>query len=309
MHGAMPAAHEAPPPRSPKEATVEAWDARADRWDEWTPMVESWFAPATANMERALGLRAGDQVLELAAGTGGFTRALAAAVGPSGHVIATDSGPRMVARMAENLRELRQVTARVMDGERADQSPGSLDAIACRQGFMFFAAPETALARLAPTLRPGGRLVFSVFSPPDRNGVLSRPSRILSRWADPDHPPPPPDAAPGPFSLSDPVRLGNLLRSVGFESVAVEAVGCPLRPPSLTKLMEFYREILGATVQRLSASDQAAAWAEVETAVAPFLAPGSPGAPCEILVAAGRRPDDRGSASRARPGRERSRPA
>ncbi len=276
----------------PKQAIVDSWDARAALWDSWTPIVDAWFGPATSLLLRDLRIRPGDRVLELGAGTGGLTKELARSVGPGGRVLATDSGAEMVRRAAQNLRALgfSNFETRVMDAERPEVADASMDVVACRQAFMFLPQPALALERIARILRPGGRLGLTVFTGPERNAFLSTPGRILTRWAHPEGPPAPDPRAPGPFSLSAPGQLEGLLARAGFERTTAQAVPCPLRMPSLPELMRFYREILGEAAKGLPASVEARAWAEVESESAAFLAPGSAGAPCEILVAGGQRP-------------------
>ena len=53
---------------------------------------------------RALGLRRGQKVAEIGAGSGYFVRRLARAVGPRGRVYAVDAEPRMLAVLVERLR-------------------------------------------------------------------------------------------------------------------------------------------------------------------------------------------------------------
>jgi ubiquinone/menaquinone biosynthesis C-methylase UbiE len=281
----------ADPPRldEQKAAIVESWDRRAEQWDEWTPMVDAWFAPPTDRMLEYLRLRPGDSVLELAAGTGGFTRHLARAVGRSGRVIATDSGPQMVKVAHRNAESagLANVATRVMDGEDPDVEPRSVDAVACRQGVMFFGDPARSFERLARVIRPGGRLVVSVFSVPEHNGFMTTPGAILSRWADPAGATPAPADGPGPYSLSVPGRLEALFRTAGFDGVRVDAVECPLRMPNLDALLRFYRELMGVVVKELPADVQEKAWAEVARACAGYAGPSSFGAPCETLVGVG----------------------
>lgn len=275
-----------------KEDLVESWDARAEEWDAWTPVVDAWFAPATALLLQHLAVQPGHRVLELAAGSGGFTRHLARAVGPDGRVLATDSGPNMVKLAARNAlaQGLSNVTTRVMDGEHPDVSWASMDGVASRQGVMFFAKPEAAFAQLVRVLRPGGRLSVSVFTTSNRNGFLSVPARILSHWVDPDGTTPKPPEGPGPFSLGKPGQLEEMLRRTGYDEVRSDTVACTLRMPTADDLLRFYHEILGDTVRDLGLTQQEQAWAEVRRTCEPFVDPSGPGAPSEILVASGRRP-------------------
>ena len=54
--------------------------------------------------------------------------------------------------------------------------------------------------------------------------------------------------------------------------------------------MRFYRDIFPDVVRDLSPETQTRAWAEVESAVTGYAGFTGPGAPCELVVAAGRRP-------------------
>jgi ubiquinone/menaquinone biosynthesis C-methylase UbiE len=275
-----------------KQATIESWDRLVDQWDAWTPMVDAWFEPATTVLLQTLELAPGKEVLEVAAGTGGLTKHLARAVVPRGRVVATDSGPQMVQRLARNAASagLSNVTARLMDMDEPDVAPGSVDAVACRQGFMFLSDPAGAFRRYFLALRPGGALGFTVFSTPERNRCLSTPLSILSRWADPDGRSAPRPDAPGPFSLGSPGKLEELLPEAGFRSVRVLTVPCPLRLDRVEQLVEFYRELLPDLVRDLPRADQELAWGVVAEAAAPFAGRSSGGAPCELMVASGRRP-------------------
>lgn len=276
-----------------KRAIAEGWDAIAEQWDAWTPVVDAWFAPGTTRLMRYLALRPGAHVLELAAGTGGFTRHLARAVGAKGHVTATDTGPHMLKLLARNMAaaDLPNVSARRMDGEHPDVGPASFDAVACRQGFMFFADPLATLRRSAKLLRPGGSIALSAFSTPDRNACLVTPMTILNRWAHPDGVPPAPPDGPGPFSLGTPGRIESLLDRARLSSIEVTRVPCPLRMPSVEDLVRFYRDVIPDVVRDLPPDEQARAWAEVEAAVTPYAGLTGAGAPCELVVAAGRRPE------------------
>ncbi len=275
-----------------KATIVDTWDARAEQWDAWTPYVDDWFAPATELLLQRLDLRPGNRLLELAAGSGGFTHHLARAVGPEGRVLATDSSPNMVKLAARHAlaQGLTNVTTRVMDGERPDLSWASMDGVSCRQGVMFFARPQEALGRLLLVLRPGGRISVSVFTTGDRNGVLSVPGRILSRWAAPDGAAPKPPEGPGPFSLGKPGQLEGMLVDAGYEGVRSDTVRCALRMPSLDDLLRFYQEIIGDVLRDVAPARQEQAWEEVRQACAGFVGPASTGGPSEILVASGRRP-------------------
>jgi ubiquinone/menaquinone biosynthesis C-methylase UbiE len=276
---------------SQKAAIVASWNTVAPRWNDWAPVVDAWFRPATVRMMAALELRPGQSVLELAAGSGGFTRYLAEAVGSTGRVVATDSGPDMVRLVAENARRAgwRQVEARVMDGEAPEVPAGTFDAVACRQGFMFFAEPARALERIRAALRPGGRAVISVFTTPDRNAVIALPMEVLARISAGSGPPKPPRGGPGPFRLGEPGQLEEMIRAAEFSEIRGDRVPCPLRLDTASELVRFFREIVLGQLEELRPDDRARALQELTERSVPFVGPNGSGAPCEILVASGRR--------------------
>lgn len=274
-----------------KESVLESWDRLAAQWDERTRIINRWFEPATRWLMAQLDLRPGETVLEVAAGAGAWTPRLSQAVGATGRVIVTDGAPGMVRwaqRNAERL-GLENVATRVMDGERPDPELAPVDAIACRQGLMFFPRPADALGSWRRLLGPRGRVAVSVFGPPDRNGFLTVPVEILTRWAHPEGPPPEPPGGPGPFSLARPGKLERLIAEAGLGHVRTEAIPCPLRLEDPTELVRFYRMLLDGIVDELPEERRTLAWSEVERAVAKFAGSSSPGAPCELLVASARR--------------------
>jgi ubiquinone/menaquinone biosynthesis C-methylase UbiE len=281
-----------PDPAAQKAAIVDSWNAVAPQWNDWTPVVDAWFGPATVRMLAALALLPGQSVLELAAGSGGFTRYLAEAVGPTGRVVATDSGAAMVRLAAENARRAgwSQVEACVMDGDAPNLPDGTFDAVGCRQGFMFFADPGRAVDRLSWTLRPNGRLVVSVFSTPDRNPVIAMPMEVLARYAPRPAEPGPARGGPGPFSLGDDGQLEQMFRAAGLSSVRAERVPCPLRMRSAPEYVRFFREIVLGKLEELPLAERERAILELTERAARFTDPDGGGGPSELLVVSGRRP-------------------
>ena len=65
---------------------------------------------------RAARLAPGQRVLDIATGTGFATEAIAAAIGPSGHLVAADISPAMLAKARERLGGLPNVSFSVEDG-------------------------------------------------------------------------------------------------------------------------------------------------------------------------------------------------
>jgi ubiquinone/menaquinone biosynthesis C-methylase UbiE len=68
---------------------------------------------------------------------------------------------------------------RVLDAQAMDFADSSFDAVICRWGFMLMPDPAAAFRESLRVLVPGGRLVFAVFTGPDKNPFASLPARIL----------------------------------------------------------------------------------------------------------------------------------
>lgn len=99
-----------------------------------------------------LGLRAGKTALEIGAGTGKFTRLLAA-TGAS--VIAVEPVTAMLERLVSHKPSDAAITAVRGQAQSLPVASGICDAVLCAQAFHWFATPA-ALAEIHRVLRPGG---------------------------------------------------------------------------------------------------------------------------------------------------------
>jgi len=274
-----------------KETTREQWQEAAEAWHRWGPVLSQWLGPATERMLDLAGIRAGQHVLDVAAGAGSQTIPLARRVGPAGRVLATDIAPRILEIAATEARELglRQVETRVLDGEDLDLPAESFDAVVSRVGLIYFPDRARALAGMRRVLKEGGKTAHVVYSTADRNGFFSVPVSIIRRKAGLG---PPLPGQPGPFSLGDPAVLEEELAGAGFRSIVIERVASPVRLASAAECLRFEKESFGALHQMLAGLPPAgreAAWEEVGDALRQFETTEGFVGPCEMLVAVGAR--------------------
>lgn len=101
-------------------------------------------------------------VLELAAGTGVATRALARTLPARAAIVATDLNPAMLER-AQAVGTSRPVWWRQADAMEIPFEDAAFDAVACQFGAMFFPDKVRAFSEARRVLRRGGGLVFSVW--------------------------------------------------------------------------------------------------------------------------------------------------
>jgi predicted methyltransferase len=112
-----------------------------------------------------LGLRSGNAVADIGAGTGLFMEPLAHAVGPTGSVFAVDISKRFVEHLRERASQsnLLQVQA-VLCAEDTVRLPAeSLDLAFVCDTYHHFEFPQATLESIFNALKPGGQLVLVDF--------------------------------------------------------------------------------------------------------------------------------------------------
>ena len=275
-----------------RQTTRAQWEAAAEAWNRWAPLLARWLGPATEAMLDMAGVGRGARVLDVAAGAGEQTISAARRAGSEGYVFATDISPAILrfALGAARQAGLANVETRELDGERHDVLPeGSFDAAISRVGLIYFPDQQRALAGLRHSLKPGGRISVVVYSTPERNAFFSIPVGIIRRRA---KLPPPLPGQPGPFSLGGPGVLAATLEKAGFREAQVVAVDSPVVLASAAECVRFERESFGALQQMMSGLSEAEredTWAEIESALRRFEGPGGFTGPCEMLVGAATR--------------------
>lgn len=118
----------------------------------------------------ALSLRPGQRVAEVGAGGGYLTPYLAAAVGPSGHVVATDIDEESLRALRRRTDKLVQVTTRYVQPSQSGLERAYFDLILLADVVHLLPQPAAYLRALCASLRPGGRIVVS--GRIDRRAVL-----------------------------------------------------------------------------------------------------------------------------------------
>jgi len=113
-----------------------------------------------AAMVRAVAPVAGERILDVAAGTGTSSAALARS---GARVVALDFSAGMV---AEGRRKHKKIEFVEADAEKLPFGDNEFDAVSISFGLRNVANPKAALAEMYRVLKPGGRLVVCEFSKP-----------------------------------------------------------------------------------------------------------------------------------------------
>lgn len=118
--------------------------------------------------------RPGQQVLDLAGGTGDLGAALARRVGPTGKVVIADINPAMLAVGRDRLADkgiVGNVEFVEADAEHLPFEDNRFDVVTLAFGIRNMTHPEQALREIRRVLKPGGRALILEFSHPTWPGL------------------------------------------------------------------------------------------------------------------------------------------
>lgn len=199
-----------------KNYTRDTWNESAAEYapvrrnlDKWNPHL---LARAAA--------KAGQRILDVACGDGEPALSLARAVIPTGRVVGIDLSERMIGVCAERSREQRITNAdfQVMDAEKLELPDGSFDLVTCRFGLQIVTDPDAAIKEMLRVLKPGGRLVATVWGPGERCPAIHTIIGPMLEFAEPDET----GYLPTPYEMGGEGELVEILAKHGFEGAKEE---------------------------------------------------------------------------------------
>ncbi len=262
------------------------WDrAAADYQRFWSRQL----APAHDLLLRHADLGPGDDVIDVACGTGLVTLPAAAAVASpdaAGEVTATDLSPAMVIAVEARARSAGLANVHGLRcGAEELTVDGPFDRALCSLGLMYVPDPIRAVAEMHRVLRPGGRIVVSVWGERRRCGWAELFGIVDRRVAS--------DVCPLFFALGAPGALASLLERAGFVDIGDERLSTELCYADDDEAVG--AAFLGGPVALAYAHFDQPTRAEVEREYLDSLAhyrseSGSYQVPGEFVVAWGRRP-------------------
>ena len=187
-------------------------------------LVPLIFEPYAQDLAQRLTERAPAKVLELAAGTGVLTRAVAAALPDTTAIVATDLNQAMLDHAA-SVGTSKRVEWRQADAMRLPFDDNSFDAVVCQFGVMFFEPKPTAFAEARRVLGPGGPLLFSTWDRIEENEFANTVTAAVASLFPTD---PPQFLRRTPHGYHDRQRIARNLAEAGFTH-APEIVTVPAR--------------------------------------------------------------------------------
>ena len=195
-----------------------------------TYLVPLIFEPYAVDLANRLAARSlPTRVLEVAAGTGVVTRALASVLPERVAIVATDLNQSMLDH-ASALGTRRPVEWRQADGLQLPFADGSFDAVVCQFGVMFFPEKSRAFSETRRVLKPGGVFMFNVWDRIEENEFADRVTSALGSMFPGD---PPRFLARTPHGYHDRSTIERDLANGGFITAArVDTVAARSRAQS-----------------------------------------------------------------------------
>ena len=182
-------------------------------------MVPLIFAPYAADMAQRAAALSPDAVLEIAAGTGVVTRALAPRLSPDASYVVTDLNQAMLDYAASRQAPGNRIEWRQADALALPFEDGVFDLVCCQFGAMFFPDRRAAYREARRVLKPGGRFLFSVWDRIEENVFADDVTNALARMFPND---PPRFLARTPHGYHDAALIRSDVENAGFSRATIE---------------------------------------------------------------------------------------
>ena len=201
----------------------EFWsDIKGDLWVTLQPRIDTMLATFGDKALDTLKPQSGERILEIGCGTGTTTLALGGRVGASGEILAADLSRPMLNKAIEraNVSAEHPITFVEADAQVHSFPTATFDAVYSRFGVMFFDDPIAAFRNIRKAVRPGGRMAYVCWADRKANPWIRIPAGAAKTCL--DLPAPPPDDAPGQFSMENEDRVQQILHNAGWSDIGLE---------------------------------------------------------------------------------------
>ena len=182
-------------------------------------MVPLIFEPFAADLARRAASLSPSAVLEIAAGTGVVTRALAPKLSASASYVVTDLNQPMLDYAASQQAPDSRIEWRQADALALPFEDAAFDLVCCQFGAMFFPDRPSGYREAKRVLKPGGHFLFNVWDRLEENVFANDVTNALARMFPND---PPRFMARTPHGYHDTALIRSELEDAGFSRVVIE---------------------------------------------------------------------------------------
>jgi ubiquinone/menaquinone biosynthesis C-methylase UbiE len=191
-------------------------------WDKASAYYESFWQnqlkPAQDLLLEMADLKPGENVLDIACGTGLVSFHALAKLGDKGRVLGTDISEKMIEMASLIARQKKENRALFehMDAEELRLENNSFDATLCALGLMYMPDPRKALGEMRRVLKPGGRAVAAVWGQREHCG-WAEIFEIVDQHVTSE-------VCPMFFNLGNPEMLALNFKAAGFTEISVRRI-------------------------------------------------------------------------------------
>lgn len=249
----------------------EEWTARAALWDKHAPEGESVTDELNQILIEITGIESGDNVLDLASGSGEPAISIALKVGAKGSVTALDAHDEMLAgarRRAAKL-ELSNMAFEIARMEDLPFADDTFDAVTCRFGLQSSEDAVQTLREARRVLKPAGKAGFMTHGVEERNTL----SAVLAKVIHSTLPEESGETPPRRLRFRDAGSLRAVFDAAGFSEVGEREV---LRTVIREGGSQFWQSLLerryGSRLKALDAEGRSQLDAAIDEAFAVYLA-------------------------------------
>jgi ubiquinone/menaquinone biosynthesis C-methylase UbiE len=217
-----------------EELVLEEWESvqTINAWRKWHPKMVHQLRAMTEILVSHAKIKPGDQVLDLASGSGEPALSIAKMIAPTGQIVATDLSAAMVTIAEENARQaqIENIQFKKADVHALPFENDSFDAVTSRLGVMYFWDCQKALSEIKRVLKPNGIVSLIAWGPMEENGLArTMMTPFLKRKA----PPPLSPDVPHPFRFAKSGSLSAELEQASFKNITEEKkiLPCPWPGP------------------------------------------------------------------------------
>ena len=210
------------------EASREEIEGAIAYEELWVPaLFGQWskIVAAEANLEPD------HRVLDVACGTGVLTREVASILRNPRQVTGVDSNPGMLSVCMEHNKEIEWKQG---PAEKLPFQDQHFDVVLCQFGLMFFSDRVKAIREMVRVLKPGGRLVLTVWDALENIPAYSRSISIIERYGGSKAR----EALNSPFELGDKDVLRALFSEAGISDITITTHTGTARFPDLKSMLD-----------------------------------------------------------------------
>jgi ubiquinone/menaquinone biosynthesis C-methylase UbiE len=272
-----------------------SWTETAKYWIRYSDTLRAMFAPLTDALIEQAGVKNGQNVLDVAGGSGEPGLTIAEKVGPDGSVTCTDGVAEMVeaARHEATRRGLTNVQFRECTADSLPFPDNSFDATVNRLGLMFVPDPLAAVREMLRVTKPGGTVALAVWGKSEVNPFCYVVTNVMAQHV--NSPPADPDA-PNAFRFAEPGKLARVMTEAGASNVEERVLTLhlesPITPDEFSTMRSLVSDTLREKLAKLPTDEQAQIGREVEHEAADFFPHNQMNFPAQMILVSGKKATD-----------------